>query len=801
MTHWLLDFRYALRRLVRRPGESLLAVVILAVGLGATTAIFSVVRGVLLTPVNLPDAERLVVLWTTNQASGLYFNNSGPNVLNWQRRDDLFTGLFPFLGDTLVVEARDGSRERIDIAHVGADAFDVVGLPLALGRAFTAEEEGPGRSPRVVLDHGYWRSRFGGRRDVLGTLLSIDGQPHEIIGVTAPGFSIPKLPDRRLYLPFDQDLEGRGRDQVWLGAAGRLRPEVSIENAQAALSAMHEGLTELHPELTGSGVTVRSVRADLIEHVRTPLEALMAGAAFVLLLACANVANLLLARLVRRRDELALRRALGASDGRVLRQLATENALLAIGAVAVGLGIVALSRQLLPLAEPLGIPRLDLVRFDLPVVLFAVAVAILAVAFFASVPLSLIGRPGLGPDARGADRGGRRGRLRQVLVATQVAFASALLFGAGLLGHGLLTLVGTDPGFRPDGVVVADLQLPADAFADRPATRTFLARIESAAEDLPGVEQAGITMFPPMRAPRVNYAVLVGGREVPPVGQEPSADLGVATSGYFATLGIPLLSGRLFEEIDGDRPAEVVVNRAMANQLWDGASPIGERLGILFSREGPPTWHRVVGVVGNVKQTGLDAPDRPFVYLDMMQRAQNLASLVVRSSGPTAHVETALTRLVRDLDPRVPTPQIETLDSARDRTVARPRFFALLVAALAGVALTIAVGGIFGVLAHQVEDRRGEIGIRMSLGAGRGRIVGRVVGRELIGVAFGTLAGLVMALALAHRYETRLFGVESSDPATLAVIGLVILTATAMASLVPAIRAASVSPATALRRE
>lgn len=801
MSRAFLDLRFAFRRLIRRPGESLLAVAILAIGLGATSAIFSVVRGVLLVPIDLPDSEQLVVLWTTDEASGVSFNNSGPNLLDWQQRDDLFVGLFPFLGETLVV-AREGKRERVDVARVGADAFPVIGLPMALGRAFTAAEEGAGRPPAVVLDHAFWQGRLGGARDILGTLLSVDGEPREVIGVAAPGFGLPQLGRRSLYLPFAQPLDARGRDQVWLGAAARLRPSIGLDQAQSALTSMHAGLIEAHPELAGSRVTLRSLHGDLVRDVRTPLEALLAGAVFVLLLACANVANLLLARLVRRRGELGIRRALGGSRRRVVAQLATENALLASLAVMVALGIVALSRKLLVLAEPLGVPRLELVRLDLPVVLFAVAIAFGAVIFLAAVPLTLFSRAGILPTTRGADARGHRGLLSQVLVVAQVTLASALLFGAGLLGRSLLGLVGTDPGFQPERVVAADLQLPNDVFADRESRRAFLARLEAGARDLPDAESAGITLFPPLRELRVNYAVRIAGREVPPTGQEPAADLGIATAGSFETLGIPLIAGRLFDSGEAERPPEVVINRAMADQLWQQESPIGAQLGVLFSRDEPPVWHEVIGVVGNVKQTGLDAPDRSFFYLDMMQRAQPLASLLVRGRGASrSSLEAAIVGLVRDLDPRIPVPQLESLDSARLRSMARPRFIALLVACLAGVALVIAFGGIFGVLAHQVEDCRGEIGIRISLGARRGHVVGGLLGRSLISIAIGALAGLVLAIALARRFETLLFGVSATDPSTLLTIGLVLVAASLAASAIPALRAVSVSPATVLRKE
>lgn len=801
MVRTLADLRFALRRSFRRPGESLLVIVILAIGLGATSAIFSVVRGVLLAPLDLPDPDRLVVLWTTDEASGLSFNNSGPNLLDWQRRDDLFSGLFPFLGETLVVVGKDGDRSRVDIARIGSEAFEAIGLPMALGRAFSTAEEGPGRPPTVVLGHAFWQARFGGSREVLGSLISVDGVPCEVIGVAAPGFRLPQLGKRSLFLPFEQSLAGSGRDQAWLGAAARLRPGVGLRQAQSALDAMHEGLIEAHPELAGTRVTVRRMQDDTVGEVRTPLEALLAGAVFVLLLACANVGNLLLARLMRRRGELGVRRALGASRSRVVRQLATENALLAAFAVGLALGIVVLSRKLLVLAEPLGVPRLESVRLDAPVILFTAGVAIAAVVFLASVPLSFLGRAGIQPGARGADAGGKRGLLSQVLVAVQVALASALLFGAGLLGRGLLDLVATDPGFRFEDVVVADLQLPGDVFADRESQRVFLARLEAGARTLPGVESAGLTLLPPLREMRVNFGLRIAGRDVPPIGQEPSADLGVASAGYFETLEIPLIAGRLFESGEADRPREIVINQTMAAQLWDRESPIGAQLGVLFARGEPPVWHEVVGVVGNVKQTGLDGPDRAFFYLDMMQRAQPVASLVVRGRDSFSALESSIAGWVRDLDPRVPAPQFESLEAARTRTVARPRFFALLVACLASVALIIAFGGIFGVLAHRVEGRRGEIGIRLSLGAGRARVVGGLVGRSLLGVAIGALAGLVLAVALARRFEAFLFGVQATDPPTLLAIGLLIAVASLAASAVPALRAASVSPATVLRKD
>ena len=796
----LADLRLAFRRLQRRPGESSLAMLILAIGLGVTTAIFAVVRGVLLEPLDLPNPDALVVLWTTDEASGVSFNNSGPNVLDWGRRDDLFAGLFAYLRETTIIESRDGGRARVEVARVGADVFDVIGMPMAVGRGFSPNEEGANRARVVVLDYDYWQRNYGGRSDAVGSLVSIDGRNHEIVGVTAPGFGLPQLPERGLYLPFDRPLDGPGRDQVWLGAAARLRPGVSPAEAQTVLDVMHQGLIEAHPEIAGTRVTLRTVRADLVAPVRVPLEMLLTGAVFVLLLAVANVANMLLARLLRRRGEFGVRRALGASGGRLLRQLATENAVLVGAAASVGLSIVALSRLALKSASALGLPRAEAVRFDLPILLFAF-VAAAAVVVFATVPLSALGVGNLRGSALGGAARLGRGPFRQSLVVVQVALAAILLVGSGLLGHSLIKLLRSDPGFHPEGVLVADLQLPGDVFAGRQEQSAFLARLERAALELPGVESAGLTLFPPLREPRVNYGVVIRGREAEAAGHEPAVDLNVATMGYFETLGIPLLAGQGFGDGDANRPAEIIVSQATATVLWGDASPLGESLGIRFASDAEPRWHRVVGVVGDVKQTGLDVPDPDLVYLDMMQRGQPLASLAIRGTASPALFEQAVSTLVRDLEPRIPAPQFETLAAARSRSVAQPQFFTLLIVVLAAVALIISIGGVYGVLAHEVEERRAEIGVRMSLGAGRWRVVFGIAGRGLAAASIGAIAGLVVGWALARHYEARLYGVTAEDPiAFLAILTLLGL-ATLGACAGPAWRAASVSPATVLRKE
>jgi putative ABC transport system permease protein len=804
------NFAYAARSLRRTPTLSLAVVLTLALCIGATTAIFSVLYAVLFRPLPFRDPEGILVVRETWRGV-----RGAVSVGNWwdiKRADRMFEHLVPMTGARVNLAGTE-APENVRAARVGADFFALLGVAPALGRGFLAEEDRPGADGVVVLSDGLWRRRFGADPAVIGRDVRIDGLPHRVVGV------MPRSLD---YTPYDEELwlpiaftpaQLAEHDEHYLFVLGRLRPGVTLRQAQLELDGIGRSLVEQVPEENrGRGLAAAPLMEELVRDYRPRLFVLFGAAVFVLLIACANIANLLLARATSRARETAIRAAIGAGRGHILRQALAESLLLAVGGGAFGVtaaywgvaGLIALG--------PADVPRLVSARVDAPALAFALAVTLVAGLVSGLAPaLRMAGQfphEALKEGGRAGAAGGRRDRLRGVLVIAEIALALVLLSGAGLMIRSAVALNGVDPGFDPRGVTIAHVSLPAAGYDTPVQAGGAFARIAEALEREPGAVAAGLVSSAPFEAVGDNGLIPEGRPlEIPSAIQ---SDLRLVTPGYFPAMGIRLRRGRRLTTDDRvGAPLVMVVNETLARQAWPGEDPIGKR--VVCCERGPgddPMWKTVVGVVGDVRARGLGADVRPEYYLPMAQSPaaawhwiDRTMTLAVRSPGDPATVAGAMRDAVWSVDRSLPVYDIGTMDQLRVASIAATRFSTMLLTAFGGLALLLAAVGVYGVISYGVSQRTQEIGIRVALGADHRRVVGLVVGHAAALTVAGLVLGLAGALGLSSVIAGLLFQVSPTDPRTL-VAGVVLLSLVALlAAIVPARRAARVDPAVALRAE
>jgi putative ABC transport system permease protein len=795
------DIAFALRTLRKQPAFTLVAVLTLALGIGANSAIFSVVRGVLLQPLPYAEPERLLEVRTA-YPNGKDYELSPPDFMSVATLDRVFEGVVGYYRNETTWTGH-GEPRTVRAALVSRGFFSMLGAGMALGRGFADDEHLEGRTQVAVLSHALWQSRFGGRDDVIGRSLVFAGEPYEVVGVALPGFAMPLGTEVYGPLTYGETFSATtavGRRGEYLTVIARLAPGVSPERAEVELAALGRRLqsefAETNDRLT---FTSDSLIERVVGKVRTPLLVLLGAVGLVLLIACANVANLLLARGATREGELALRNAVGAGRGRLVRQLLTEAAVLGLTGGAAGLALAWLGTRALVAARPQDLPRLDQVGVDAAVVAFTFFLAVGTALLFGLLPALQSTGGRLAGTLKEGGRGGISGRgghrLRNGLIVAETALAVVLLVGAGLLVKSFLSLTAVDPGFRPEGAVTFTVSFQSATY-DEPerrieAYRALVERLEA----LPGVSAAGGASVLPLDAGGAIWSFDV-------VGREPREDdlleirAAWVTPGYFQALGTHLLAGRSLDERDREGAAPVVlVNEAAVERWFDGASPVGRRLEL----NGVP--REVVGVVGDLPHLGLDQASEPTTYLPHAQLPGRTLQMVVRSSGDPLALTPDVRRLLREIDPELPVAEPEPLASVVASSVAQPRFYATLLALFAAVALVLALVGIFGVMSYAVAQRTREIGIRMALGARRRAMVAMVLRRALALCGVGLAAGAAVALAATRVMESQLFGVTATDPWTFVVV-LALLAASAMvASLVPARRAAAVDPMVALRGE
>jgi putative ABC transport system permease protein len=812
------DLGYAVRTLVRTPSVTLPAVGTLALGIGLTTAIFSVVYGVLLRPLPFPDPDRLLVLQTIRADGGVIDEGvSPPNFMSLLEEESrVFERLAGAVGTDRTLTGI-GDARSVESARVSAGFFEVMGARPVLGRTFRPEENQPGRTHVVMIGHALWQQQFGGDSGVIGRSVLLNGVSHAVIGVMQDGFDYPS--GRALWVPqpYGQhyfsatSVDGR-KNNAFVRVVGRLHPGATLDAARAELLAVARRLEDRFPA-TNAAVRFEPLplHGELVGDIRAPLLLILGAVAFVLLIATGNVAGLLLARAVSRREEIALRGALGAGRGRIVRQLVTESLVLGAAGGSLGLLLAFWATDRIVAAQAPVLARLgliDAVRVDGAALAFAAAVTIVAALLAGLFPAFRAVEDGLAGTLQSAGRGGgashRARRLRSALVIGQLALAVVLLHGAGLLLHSFIRLTAVDPGFRTRDVLSFQLSLPGATYNSRQRVQAFFDALFERAKHQPGVTSIGaISRLPIGSAGGFRSRFRVEGGEL--VGtEEPSIGARIVTPGYFPTIDIPVLRGRGISEHDGDWSLPVVViNQAAVARFFPGEDPIGRRL-VKFTYdpiEEAADAFTIVGVVADVRSRGLAVAPQPEAYFAHAQVPLTDMAIVIRTSGNPLGQVAAVRSELKAVDPAIPVPNVRTLDRVVADSLDRPRFLTTLVSLFSAVALTLAAVGIFGLLSFAVARRTREMGIRIALGASPRSLVGAIIRDASVLVTLGMTIGLGAALALTQVLRSELFGVSPTDPVTLAAVLVTLGTTALTASLVPAWRAAAVDPMVALRAE
>jgi putative ABC transport system permease protein len=800
MRGFLHDVRLALRGLKGRPGFALVAVSTMALGIATSSAIWSVVDAVLVRPLPFSEPERLVFVWEHQLARQRDRNVVGPaNLVAWRERSRSFSGLAGFIRFDANLDG-SGEPERIPVGFTTGNLFSVLGTPALVGRTLLESDSAPGAADVVVLSEGYWRRRFGADPAVVGQTLRINGEASTIVGVMPGSVQIP--PGAVLWAPFTVDERMRTAGGRYLTVVGRLRDGVSVAQAHDEMARLGDQLAAEKQDLNaGWGVNVQPLHADLVRQVRPGLVLLLVAVAVLLLIACVNVANLLLATAVARERELAIRAALGAGRARLLRQLLTESLVLAALAGVTG---AVLGRWLLGAIElllPPEIAEVVTVRYDLRAVAGAVLLALGSALLFGGVPalqsarIGLVGALKEGGAVRGSGRA--RTRLKQGLVVAEVALSALLLVATGLLLRSFWTLGSVSPGFEPEGVLAASLSPGGPAYRDRARVQAFYRDTLERLRAQPGVAAAAAISWTPLGNGGAATSFTISGREAPPPGQEPTADIRVVTPGLFQTLRIPLLGGRDFSPDDrSGTPRVAVIGETLARELGSRGAALGQRLKLRWW--GDPEVE-IVGVVGDVHLASLDTKPRATVYLPHAQDGNNFMTLMLRTSGPPTALVPGVRTVIASLDPALPVGSALPLDEVVSDSLRSRRFVLVLVAVFGGSALLLAGIGLFGVMAYLVAQRTSELGVRLVLGARPTDVLRLVVGDGMrlvgLGLAFGLAGGLLASRAL----ESQLFGVRPWDPAALAVVAVALSLVSIAALATPAWRAASIDPARAMR--
>ena len=801
-TLWL-DLIFALRRLRTSVGFTLVAVVTLALTIGASTAIFSVVNAVLVRPLPYAEPERLMVIRHTTPDPELpEVPLSYPNFLDLQKEVRSLSAMAAAAPRPYLLTG-DGPPDQLQGAKVTSLYFSVFGVEPLLGRTFRAEEDVPG-SPRVaVLSNELWQSRFGGDAAVVGSSIELDGQPHEVVGVMPETWSV-RLENSQLWSPLALDPEALERDTRFLQTYGRLAPEVTPERAEAELNAVMAGLVREHPEANrGLGIKLLNRRDLVLGDISKLLYLFTTAVALVLLIGCVNLANLFLARSVARRQEMAVRSAVGAGRWRIVRTVFAECLVLALVGGLLGLLLTFGAVRLLAAFDPGTVPRSDEISVDLNVLLFALSVSLLASVLFGLVPALFSARPDVNRTLRGDGGSGgldrAEGRFQGLLVIGQVMLTVVLLVGAGLLLRSFAGLLAVDPGFDASRVLTFRLNPHPAKFAEPPAMLAFYRELTEGLRTVPGAEAAGAAAFLPF-TDWATGAFRVEG--VPfPEGRQPMAERNAVTPGYFAAMGIELLDGRGFTAADElEAPIVVVVNQTLRRRYFGDSPAVGRRL-----RMGPEseegTLVTIVGVVEDVRQQGLDVAVEPKIYNAHAQSpwAAQMAVLVRAASGDPLALAPAVRRSVMELDPTLPVVDVRTMEERVVDSIRGKRFVTLLLAIFGVLALVLTSVGIAGVVAYGVNRRHREIGVRLSLGASHAQILRSIVGRQSRRLLVGLVLGLAAALAAGRLIATWLYRVSPSDSWTLALVALVLMATGLLASYLPSRRALKVDPARTLR--
>ena len=819
MNTLLQDLRYGVRMLLKHPGVSIVAIITLALGIGANTAIFSVVNAVLLRPLTYKDPERLVSLWENVPTHGRWRASPG-NFHDWKKQNTLFEGISAYGGSAMSLTGDGGEPEQLHGSRVSSGYFAVVGVEPALGRSFSPDEYEVGKGKVVILAHALWQRRYGGDPYVVNRTITLDGSNYTVVGVMPRGL-YPARPlttgqidfdetGQQYWLPMSFDPQWAAvRSAHVLGVVGRLKPGVTLDQAAAEMNAIGARLEQEYASNKGKGIIVNPFMNEVVGNVRTGLVTMLIAVGLVLLIACANIAGLLLAQHAARSKEIAIRAALGASRGRLVRQFFLEGLLLSLLGTLAGIGFAALGLNVLLKLVTQNIPRLEHVQLDWQVLGFTLLLAIATCLVFGLIPALQASKPDLHTtlehSARTAGLGGRRLRLRQALVVFQVSMAVMLVIGAGLLIKSFWRLQQVDPGFRAEHVLSLGLTLPYAKYDKPEEINQFFNQLHDGISNLPGVQSAAIAYDHPLQTNWID-SFEIEGRVAPADGRGLQANFNPIGPDYFVTVGAPMVRGRQFTpQDDQDHPGVMIVNEAFVRHYFPNEDPIGRRVKpsppARIWREQRLTSFEIVGVVRDVKSAGLQAETEPTYYLPATQSPlQDMALLVRTTTEPTAIVP-ALRQTVWSIDPNQPISNVNTMEQIVSDSISQPRLNMTLMALFGALALILAAVGIYGLLSYTVTQRTQEMGIRMALGAQVGDVMRLVLKQGMVLAIVGQAVGLAGALVLTRLIRALLFGVTPTDVTIFAAVVAVLTTIALLACYLPARRATKVDPLKALRYE
>ena len=813
MDSLLQDIRYSFRRLLKSPAFTLIVILTLALGIGANTAIFSAVNAVLLRPLGYGDPERLVTIEHRYPSLNLSAPVSVPGFLDYQRARSIAS---------MAVEHNwaanltgEGEPERLQGARVTGRFFGTLAVPAERGRTLLPGEDSAGREHVAVLSYGLWQRLFGGSPAVVGRSLSLNGESYQVVGVMPREFHDVQNRNVELWVPLvfrPDQMSDDQRTQEFLNLVARVRPGIPLEQAAAEIRTLAEQLKRQYPDAYSSdwSLVTTPLAQHLVGNVRPALLVLLGAVGFVLLIACANVANLLLARAAARSKEIAVRTALGASRDRLIRQLLTESVMLALMGGVLGLFLAFWGVRAIIAINPANLPRADEIGVDPPVMLFTLLVSLVTGLLFGLAPAvhtatsDLHGMLKEGGRGSAGDRGGQG--LRRMLVVAEVALALTLLTGAGLLIKSFARLQGVNPGFDPEHLLTFNLSLPASRYPSDTTQIAFFDQVLPALSAVPGVRGVGVTSVMPFSGGWTTGSFEIEGYQPPPKQPGPWGDIRIASPGYFATLGIPLRRGRLLADQDrAGSPNVAVIDEELVRRYWPHDDPVGKRFTF-----GPPAgasdtssreWIEVVGVVGHTKQEGLDAENRVQVYLPYRQSGRPSLTFAVRTAGRPEQYVNPVRRAVQSVDPDQPLSNVRSMDELISRSVGQRRLSMMLLSLFSGLALVLASVGIYGLMSYSVAQRSRELGVRIALGAARIDVL-RLVLRQGMSLALtGIVIGVGAAFALSRVIESQLFGVRATDPTTFVAVAVLLGLTALAANLIPAWRATRVDPAVVLREE
>jgi len=795
------DIRYGVRTLLKNPGFTAVAVIALALGIGANSAIFSVVNAVLLRPLQFDQPEQLVLVWEKRPALGRVRNPASyPDFVDWRAQNQVFENMAAYVGRGFNLTGTD-EAERIDGTAISPSMFQILRVQPRIGRAFQDDEDKPGQNSVVILSNGVWQRRFGADPDIAGKTIKLNDQSYTVIGVMPADFIFPNR-STEVWVPLTPSPEDQNnRGGHGFNVVARLKQGVTLDQAQENMNAIASSLEQQYQVNTGHGVNVFSLHEEVVANARPALFVLLGAVALVLLIACANIANLLLARGSTRQKEIAIRTALGARRGRIVRQLLTESVLLSFAGGLIGTLLAMQGLSLLLAVGADSIPRVKEIKLDSTVLAFTLVVSFATGLIFGLVPALQASKPNLNESlkegGRNASASFAHNRVRSLFVIAEVAICLVLLISAGLMIKSFARLTSIGTGFNSENVLAVNVALASSKYKEDQQVTAFYQQALERISALPGVKSSATVAALPLFGGFGSRYFGIEGRPPQPPGQGYNANVNVSSPGYFQTLNIPLIAGRDFDERDVMKAPEVaIINQEMARRYWPDEDPIGKRLAV-----GNGPWRTVVGVVGDVKQAALDVETRPEMFWPYYQMGLTFATIVVRTTSEPEAMTAAVRSEIQAIDKDLPVYKIKTMNQIVSESVSSGRLNMLLLGTFGALALVLAAVGLYGVMSYSVTQRTREIGIRMALGANSKDVMKLVVGQGLILTLIGVAVGLGAAIGLTRLMSSLLYSVSATDTVTFIAISVLLTGVASLASYIPARRAMKVDPMIALRYE